>query len=45
MRPRGLVPASATRRRPAMPQVPTPDELRWIDAWWRAANYLTVGQI
>ena len=23
----------------------TPDELRLIDAWWRAANYLTVGQI
>jgi xylulose-5-phosphate/fructose-6-phosphate phosphoketolase len=23
----------------------TPDELRRIDAWWRAANYLAVGQI
>jgi xylulose-5-phosphate/fructose-6-phosphate phosphoketolase len=23
----------------------TPDELRLIDAWWRAANYLSVGQI
>ena len=22
-----------------------PDELRLIDAWWRAANYLAVGQI
>ena len=22
-----------------------PEELRLIDAWWRAANYLTVGQI
>src|SRR6059036_3364609 len=22
-----------------------PDELRLIDAWWRAANYLSVGQI
>jgi xylulose-5-phosphate/fructose-6-phosphate phosphoketolase len=22
-----------------------PDELRAVDAWWRAANYLTVGQI
>src|SRR6266511_3025231 len=22
-----------------------PDELRRIDAWWRAANYLSVGQI
>src|SRR3954451_23997683 len=31
-------------------EVPTgavldPDELRLIDAWWRAANYLSVGQI
>ena len=23
----------------------TPDELAGIDAWWRAANYLSVGQI
>jgi xylulose-5-phosphate/fructose-6-phosphate phosphoketolase len=23
----------------------TPEELRLIDAWWRAANYLSVGQI
>jgi xylulose-5-phosphate/fructose-6-phosphate phosphoketolase len=23
----------------------TPDELRRIDAWWRASNYLSVGQI
>ena len=22
-----------------------PDELARIDAWWRAANYLSVGQI
>ena len=21
------------------------DALRWLDAWWRAANYLAVGQI
>ena len=28
-----------------MTQGPTSDELRLIDAWWRAANYLTVGQI
>ena len=21
------------------------DELKWMDAWWRAANYLSVGQI
>jgi xylulose-5-phosphate/fructose-6-phosphate phosphoketolase len=25
--------------------VTTPDELRRLDAWWRAANYLSVGQI
>ena len=24
---------------------PTADELRLIDAWWRAANYISVGQI
>ena len=24
---------------------PGPDELRVLDAWWRACNYLTVGQI
>ena len=24
---------------------PDPDELRALDAWWRACNYLTVGQI
>ena len=24
---------------------PSPDELRKIDAYWRAANYLSVGQI
>ncbi|HVP61871.1 MAG TPA: phosphoketolase family protein [Myxococcaceae bacterium] len=28
-----------------MPDALTLDELRLIDAWWRAANYLTVGQI
>ena len=28
-----------------MPDALTPEELRLIDAWWRAANYLTVGQI
>src|ERR1044072_5130122 len=27
------------------PQVLDPDELDLIDAWWRAANYLSVGQI
>jgi xylulose-5-phosphate/fructose-6-phosphate phosphoketolase len=25
--------------------IPTPELLRKIDAWWRAANYLSVGQI
>jgi phosphoketolase len=24
---------------------PSPDKLRKMDAWWRAANYLNVGQI
>ena len=28
-----------------MRQVPEPDLLRRMDAWWRAANYLSVGQI
>jgi xylulose-5-phosphate/fructose-6-phosphate phosphoketolase len=28
-----------------MTQALTPDELRAVDAWWRAANYLSVGQI
>ena len=28
-----------------MPDPLNPDELRLIDTWWRAANYLTVGQI
>ncbi|HUM11116.1 MAG TPA: phosphoketolase family protein [Myxococcaceae bacterium] len=28
-----------------MPDALTPEEVRLIDAWWRAANYLTVGQI
>jgi hypothetical protein len=27
------------------PPVLSPDELRELDAWWRAANYLSVGQI
>jgi len=30
---------------PAVSQVLSADELRAIDAWWRAANYLSVGQI
>ncbi|MFH1022141.1 MAG: phosphoketolase family protein [Planctomycetota bacterium] len=28
-----------------MPSSPASDELRRMDAWWRAANYLSVGQI
>ena len=28
-----------------MPHTLTADELSLLDAWWRAANYLTVGQI
>jgi xylulose-5-phosphate/fructose-6-phosphate phosphoketolase len=28
-----------------MPESPTPDELSKIDRYWRAANYLSVGQI
>ncbi len=30
---------------PPTPQPLTPDELRKIDAYWRAANYLSIGQI
>jgi xylulose-5-phosphate/fructose-6-phosphate phosphoketolase len=29
----------------SMAESPTPDLLRKMDAWWRAANYLSVGQI
>jgi xylulose-5-phosphate/fructose-6-phosphate phosphoketolase len=29
----------------AAPQVMAPEDLRRVDAWWRAANYLSVGQI
>src|SRR5918912_2432104 len=35
-----------TETETTVPQGPlTADELRRIDAWWRAANYLSVGQI
>ena len=35
-----------TETQTALPPGPlTPDELRRLDAWWRAANYLSVGQI
>ena len=38
---------TTTAGAPAAPSwaPPTPDDLRRLDAWWRAANYLTVGQI
>jgi xylulose-5-phosphate/fructose-6-phosphate phosphoketolase len=35
--------ASVTSRKPA--QVLSPEELRKVHAYWRAANYLSVGQI
>jgi xylulose-5-phosphate/fructose-6-phosphate phosphoketolase len=38
-----MTPAAASPATPAVPA--TPDDLRLVDAWWRAANYLTVGQI
>ncbi|HZX41850.1 MAG TPA: hypothetical protein VFE93_08440, partial [Myxococcaceae bacterium] len=42
-----LVAKTATRAEvTASPQRPlSPDELKKIDAYWRAANYLSVGQI
>ena len=33
------------RQKPAAPRRVAPQELRLIDAYWRAANYLSVGQI
>ncbi|MBX6363007.1 MAG: phosphoketolase family protein [Gemmatimonadetes bacterium] len=38
---RAQAPAAAERPDPPL----TPDELRKLDAYWRAANYLSVGQI
>ena len=35
----------AVRARDARRGCSTPEELRLVDAWWRAANYLAVGQI
>ncbi len=35
----------STKRVPAAGRTLTPDALRKIDGWWRAANYLSVGQI
>ena len=38
---------TTTAGAPAAPSsgAPAPDDLRGLDAWWRAANYLAVGQI
>ena len=36
----GTTPAPAAGQRTV-----DPDRLRLLDAWWRAANYLSVGQI
>ena len=41
-----MIPAlSAIPRTPLQPTPLSPDETRRIDAYWRAANYLSVGQI
>src|SRR5256714_4040398 len=37
--------AAREQRRSAASASPSDDELRLIDGWWRAANYLSVGQI
>jgi xylulose-5-phosphate/fructose-6-phosphate phosphoketolase len=37
--------SAAAAAAPAVPPGPAKDELRLIDAYWRAANYLSVGQI
>jgi xylulose-5-phosphate/fructose-6-phosphate phosphoketolase len=36
---------SVSQTAPALPNVLSPTELNQIDAYWRAANYLSVGQI
>src|SRR3982751_3697769 len=41
MQPNALRPKVARMSAPTL----SPDELRTIDGWWRAANYLAVGQI
>src|SRR5947209_6183091 len=38
-------PATQTSDSAVQPKPLSPEELRNIDAWWRAANYLSVGQI
>src|SRR6201992_3133256 len=35
----------STTHTPTSTEALAPDELDRLDAWWRAANYLTVGQI
>jgi xylulose-5-phosphate/fructose-6-phosphate phosphoketolase len=37
--------AAREQRQAVATNSPSDDELRLIDAWWRAANYLSVGQI
>src|SRR5262249_33618609 len=41
----GPRPRGACMTPPAMAASPEPGDLRLVDAWWRAANYLSVGQI
>ena len=43
----GAVPAAATApgREAAVPEASAPDGLDGVDLWWRAANYLSAGQI
>jgi xylulose-5-phosphate/fructose-6-phosphate phosphoketolase len=38
-------PESSTRQIAELLGAPTPDEVAALDAWWRANNYLTIGQI
>ena len=38
-------PATQTSDSAVQPKPLSPEELRKMDAWWRAANYLSVGQI
>jgi hypothetical protein len=41
----GITPSYANDRKVHMPDPLSPDLLRKMDAYWRAANYLSVGQI
>src|SRR5947209_13928204 len=38
-------PATQTSDSAVQPKTLSPEQLRKMDAWWRAANYLSVGQI